>query len=524
MGYPRLEYNSIKVDFSRHFNELEVYPKETKTRNQSSSGLVETIDFFEQWFIYALKHRLDAGEVEQLRKWYNYVKAGASFKFWSDRDLGIYTGFEGKSATSNNGLAATFARSGVAKYWDESTNELEEVAENTARFPGGKYGSGLLIEGGSENICLKSEQFNDAAWTAVNITVNANTVETPDPEGGATADNLTANAGNGTLTQDVAVAITTNDGCFSVYLKARNYIANGVKLYIKDSTGATLATSTISPTTEWERYSVAHESAANNANNWRLVIEIVNNGYIYYAWGAQLEVGTYRIYPSSYIETNAAAVTRSDESCYYAITNGLQISQLKGTISFWVYVPYDYNESGGTQPVRTYIQVTNAASDAVMEIHRSNNGHLRAYFYDAGGSAGNACSGSASGMTQNAWNHIVATWDMTLTDVAMSLYLNGSLLSAPSLAGITLRIPTRIYIGSDATPATHADAIFDDLIVTTDCKDAGWVARTYSSQYAQGYNKNYFASVRLNDSEFNPLIHVGGNKYDFELNAEEVLT
>jgi len=523
MGYPRLEYNSIKVDLTRHFNELEIYPDETKTSNRSSSGLVETIDFYEQWMVYAVKNKLDAGEIEQLRRWYNYVKAGASFKFWSDRDLGIYAGFEGKSTTTNNSLAATFARSGVAKYWDESTGELEEVAENIARFPGGKYGNGLLIEGDSQNICLKSEQLSGAPWTATNISFVTNTPETLDPEGGSTAEKLVATAANGTVYQDIATAITTNDGCFSIYLKAQVYVANGVKIRINDSTGAVLVTSTISPTPEWTRYSVAHESAANNANNWRVEIEVVNNAYVYYAWGAQLEVGTYRIYPSSYIETDAAAVTRNDESLYYTVTAGLQISQFKGTISFWVYVPYDYNESGGTQPVRTYIYAINASGDAVINIYRSNNGNLYAYFYDGDGNS-DAAGGTAAGMTQNAWNHIVVTWDMSLTTGAYCLYLNGALLNSPDLGGRTLRIPTKVYIGSNNSPANHADAIFDDLIVLTETKDLSWVKSIYNSQFAQGYNRNYFSALRLTDSKFNPVIHVGGNKFDFELNAEEVLT
>lgn len=525
MGYPRLQYNSINVDFDRHFNELEIYAEEKKSENESDGGAIETIDFFERWKVSAVKERLKAELVDQLQEFWRYCKGGASFKFWNDMCLGLYLAFEGKSLRTNDELNATFARSGTAYMTDPSTGLATSIAENYARFPSGKFGRGLLIEGTKQNILTYSEQLNHANWAATNVTVAANTTETLDPAGGSTSEKLTAGAANGDLTQNIATAIGTDDGCFSIWLKAQTQSTAGITLYIKDSAGATLASQDCTITTQWVRYSVAYNSPGNNANNWRVVIEMNTNGDIMYGWGAQLEVGAHRRFPSGYILTTSAAASRSNESCYWDITEGLEFGALEGTIAFWIKPEWLYNEGGGAggDPVRTLLNVVNSAGGTVLEITRNASSQIVATFYAPDGSTTVTATAAATLVTQNTWAHIILTWDLTQTNM-VKLYINGALVNTSTNSPMTIKIADKVYLGSSDTPDQHADAVFDEVLFLTEEKDSVFVSWLYGYARALGYRRNYFSTLMLEDGEFNPVIHAGGNIYDFELNAKEVLT
>ena len=47
MSYPRIEYNSLIVDFERRFNELENNEIDTTFQNQAASGVEEDLFFFQ---------------------------------------------------------------------------------------------------------------------------------------------------------------------------------------------------------------------------------------------------------------------------------------------------------------------------------------------------------------------------------------------------------------------------------------------------------------------------------------------
>jgi len=525
MSYPRLQYNSINVDFDIWFNEFSVQRSEKKKENESDGGSIETIDFYERWIVRAVKERLKAELIDQLEEFWRYCKGGASFKLWKDRCLGLYLAFEGKSLRTNDELNATFTRSGTANVIDPSTGLVTSIAENYARFPSGKFGRGLLAEGTKQNILTYSEQLNHANWAATNVTVAANTTETLDPAGTNTAEKLTAGAANGDLTQNIATAIGTDDGCFSVWLKAQTQIINSVTLYIKDSAGAILASADCTVTNQWVRYSVAYNNIGNDANNWRVVIEINTNGDILYGWGAQLEVGAHRRFPSGYILTTTAAASRSNESVYWDVTEGLEVGALKGTIAFWIKPEWLYNEGGGAgnDPVRTLLNVVDSAAGSVLEITRNASSQIVATFYAPDGSTTITTTAAATLVTQNTWAHIVLTYDLTQSNM-VKLYINGALVNTSTSSPMTIKIVDKIYLGSSDTPDQHADAIFDEVLILMEEKDATWVTWFYNYGRALGYRRNYFSALMLEDGEFNPIIQAGGNIYDFELNAKEVLT
>jgi len=509
MGLPRIIYNSINVDFLRHFNELEIYPIEKKFENESAGGIIETLDFFERYYIRALKERLSASEIDQLRRWYTYVKDGTSFSMYFDRNLVSYLSFEGKSTDTNNGTLGTFARTGAAYTIDPYTGLLTSIAEDIPRFMSGKFGAGLLIERATTNLLTKSEEFDDVAWVKSNVTVNADTSETADPAGGNDADKLTASAANGTITYTTATAIGTNDGTFSIFLKAESQLTDNVVIYLKDDSPATLATETITVTPQWQRFDVNFATVGNNANNWVAQLEIVNNSDIIYAFGAQLET---IVYPTGYVKTEAATASRNAEKIYYEDT----IGQLQGTISFWFYAPWAY-DIGSARYLMNAIDSSNAD---VLVIKLNTHGYIEMELYDA---SGTEISEDEDGSTINeeGWNHVVCTYDMI--NGRATVYLNGVGTTANANPS-TLKIFDKLYIGSSDTPDNHADCIFDEIEIYSEVKSASWVTQRYNATYAQGIRKNYFSALILDDTSFNPILSQGMNKYKFELNAKEVLT
>jgi len=646
MGYPRIEYNSISVDFDRHFNDADVEQIDITSENESSAGIIETLQFYQRDYIEAFKSNISAQFVQELRQWYEYVRDGSSFKLWLyDDELGLYIPFEGQIANTKDELAPTFTRNCVAYYNDVHTGLVTAVAANTPRFPAGKYGDGILIEGTSSNILTYSADFSHANWATSSITVSANTTETLDPLGTNTADKLAATSINAYIYQNTIFAINTDDCVVSVWLKAKYQITDEVVLWILDDAGNPKASVAVTPTPEWVRYSLAYTNDGADTDNWRFMIHIETSGTVIYAWGAQMEVGDLRTFPTSYIPTTAAGselmpnsedqyfsapsawtnstfaaynetgdlsltanaatqwcylpvasfpttigkryrmiftvanlvstikltsydgtqtyiasvantintvdftamttggilvvantstssadfddfslfelgTSRLPEKITYAITNDLQIGSRKGTISFWMKNPWAYNEGGGggNDPERRLINLF----DAYLVLLRNMSSAFALQIYDAGGTARINATVTAASLTINTWHHIVIAYDLTIAQA--KLYVDGTLLVTGSSSPFITKISTYFNIGCNNTPILHADAFFDEVVFYKDVKTLEWVTKEYARNKALGHAKNYWSAVKLQETNFNPILKRGGNVYDFQLKAKEVLT
>jgi hypothetical protein len=94
--------------------------------------------------------------------------------------------------------------------------------------------NGVLIEGASTNIQIRSEEFDDAAWTKTRATVTAN--DTTAPDGTVTADKLAEDA-TASNTHRVSEVFTSNSSpwTFSVYVK--NIDRDWIYIRLDDSGG-----------------------------------------------------------------------------------------------------------------------------------------------------------------------------------------------------------------------------------------------------------------------------------------------
>jgi hypothetical protein len=136
---------------------------------------------------------------------------------------------------------------------------------------------GTQVAKAEENLLLRSQEFDDAAWPKTDSTVTANNAVAPD--GTTTAETLTASAANGRVLQ--SYTSVGGDYTFSVWLRR---VTGTGDVQISVSTGATWVTQSI--TSSWARYTVTATLTAGSRN---VGIRLVTSGDAVEVWGAQLE-------------------------------------------------------------------------------------------------------------------------------------------------------------------------------------------------------------------------------------------
>ena len=251
------------------------------------------------------------------------------------------------SLTSPSGITPSFSRASTGTYFT-SSGVLTSAAINGPRFNHVYNGSswvskGLLVEEQRTNLHLYSQQFDNAAWLKFDSTVSANFAAAPDSS--ITADKVipnTANAAHG-LYNNSAISISSGANyTTSIYAKASGYnfifvVGNvnasstlgGVCVNLTDGSqsngGASGTYSVTNVGNGWWRISCSLTSVGTNgyfeiyprstAGNNASFAGNGTDGVL--IWGAQIEAGSF---PTSYIPTTTAAVTRSADVCQ--ITGG----------------------------------------------------------------------------------------------------------------------------------------------------------------------------------------------------------
>jgi hypothetical protein len=200
------------------------------------------------------------------------------------------------------------------------------------------------------NLLVRSEEFDNAAWTKGNSSITANTIVAPD--GTLTADKLVEDTSSAThyARRSTSPTINTNPITFSVYVKAAERIYVG--LAIQEATtftrqsnvnfnlgsgtantvnsigGAGSASATIIPVGNgWYRCTLTTTLGGTDTNALSWIYVSTSSGFNYtgdgtsgiYIWGAQLEVGS-AVTP--YIQSPSVFTSRASSGTYVG-GNGL---------------------------------------------------------------------------------------------------------------------------------------------------------------------------------------------------------
>ncbi len=173
----------------------------------------------------------------------------------------------------------------------------------------------LLLEPSRTNLITYSQDFSNSAWGKVSATVTANTAISP--SGLQDAD--TVNCLSGRIQQNVSLVSGTT------------YIAS---LFAKIESGNTFSILVIGGVNPSAQFNLQTQAITNSnggvgtmtyyGNGWYrcelkftsatdlTTIRIVQSANGIYAWGAQIEAGSY---PTSYIPTTGATATRNADLC-----------------------------------------------------------------------------------------------------------------------------------------------------------------------------------------------------------------
>jgi hypothetical protein len=256
---------------------------------------------------------------------------------------------------------ASFVRASTGRF-EDPLGVLRTAPANTPRWwwnPVTGAPQGVLFEPARTNLCLRSEEFDNASHTKTNLTVTANTAVGPD--GATTMDTLAATATGGSVSQ--AVTITAGNAIsVSLFLRANSVSfasctvtdgANAVVCWFNLATGV-VGTNTAGATTVLFSHATIEDyggglyrctltcttatstlftvawspCAADNASS--------ANGNSVFAVGEQIEAPAATSAASSYIPTTTASVTRSADSLIVPVAN-IPFSQTEGTLLLeWV--------------------------------------------------------------------------------------------------------------------------------------------------------------------------------------------
>ena len=210
----------------------------------------------------------------------------------------------------------------------------------------------LLVEPQRSNISLYSEQFDNAAWLKYRLDLGTNTQVSP--SGVQNADTFTSSVGQSIVPAIASTSITflgNTNYSLSIFAKVLGNTNTFSLTYVDNVVGYTggsavynLATQVVTITQSPNASVTA--SMQDYGNGWyRLVLNFLtiatptfnyfqygittaNTANTFAIWGAQLEAGSY---PTSYIPTTSAAVTRNADVISKTGISSL-IGQTEGTV------------------------------------------------------------------------------------------------------------------------------------------------------------------------------------------------
>jgi hypothetical protein len=286
----------------------------------------------------------------------------------------------------------TFTRASSATYVD-SDGLIKTASTDIPRFnhnPTTGESLGLLVEEQRTNLLLQSEAFA-TTWTATRSSITSNSVAAPD--GTTTADSLIEDT-TASQTHLVSQSVSITNGTsytFSCFAKANTrpsirltlgsagfttnlsatFNLQGGNLIVASAN----ATATITPYPNgWYRCSISATATASTSTSFQLLIgdSATTSNVTYtgdgtsgiYIWGAQLEAGAF---PTSYIPTTTAAVTRSAD---VASISGAAFSSWYNQAAGTLFVE---GATAGLVATTGYVAINAASSTNRIDIRQSRS-------------------------------------------------------------------------------------------------------------------------------------------------------
>jgi len=320
------------------------------------------------------------------------LKAGTLYSQIPETGLGDFTVTRATSPANNRSTRVN------------SLGFIERVNDGVPRldYPLGGAVNGcpaLLVEPSAENLVIESEAFNTGWATQAGATVTPNTIASPDNNVTADTINLTTTSESRVQRGSITIANSTTYtmSCFykNIALTAgetfrmrfnninsapNNFVATavidlaaGTATYSLSGTSGTGFSGTATGRVEnygngWYRFSMTFTVGTAGGTSAG-IFEVGNNtsGALrsFYAWGAQLEVGSV---PTSYIPTTTQAITRGADVIRKTGITSL-IGQSEGTIYFEVEVTSEARDRwicSIDSSVNSFIQMAITASRTIL--------------------------------------------------------------------------------------------------------------------------------------------------------------
>jgi hypothetical protein len=382
------------------------------------------------------------------------------------------------SLTSSSGITPSYSRASTGTYFN-SSGVLTSAAINAPRFDHTYNGTswisrGLLVEEQRTNLQLASSDLgNGSYWSNLNMSISANSGSAPD--GTATADFLVPSAGTGTkyiysnptpytktAGANNAVSIFAKSSDFQyitiqaldngsgAYIHAGFDLLNGIVGSSATGGGATFVSSSIQNVGNgWYRCVIVGSSSGTQG---RIAIGVGGNATLTstgdgvkgaFIWGVQAEDNV--SFPTSYIPTTTASVTRSADVCQIT---GSDFSSFWNASEGSFAVEYDSLPPSGLASWYGYpFQASNGGSTHRMMVGNDSQNNQQLWLVQD--SVGQSIISSGS-FFSNAGGKLSCCYK--INDLAMSV--NGSAVVTDLSQGISSLI-NQIRIGDANDGATN---------------------------------------------------------------------
>ena len=277
----------------------------------------------------------------------------------------------------------------------------------------------LLLEPSRSNLIQHSEAFDSSYWIKDGTVVTSNSVISPN--GSLNADLLTANNGSH-INVYKGIPTSSNNYTYSVFLKKGN--TNIIQPYIFEVGIGFKTISTINFDNETATITVGDVSLEKYSNGWfkvSMTLDLTSAvGFTFgiftestigtrnvYAWGAQLEQGSYS---TSYIPTQGGAVTRVVDVC----NNGANEQVINSTEGV-LYIEADILKTSGTGFLAS---ISNGLSlSESINIRQQSSGVLSFQLSSAG---------SNTFVTTTDWSEGINKIALRYNSNGINVYINGN--------------------------------------------------------------------------------------------------